>query len=142
LGVLSGGSGALWAAGIVDRDSLSGAGACWGGLAGAVGGGSGGVSVAAAATSVFAGSAVGAGAAADGSLALLGGEAACAAGDGMTVCVARSGATVRSEAGASTACGLGCDGSGLEAARSDPDRATCIAAPTQMAPASARPVAT
>jgi hypothetical protein len=121
LGVLSGGSGALWAAGIEeDRASLSGAEAWGGGLAGVVGGGSGGVSVAVAATSVFAGTAVG-GAAADGPLAPLGGWAACAAGDGMTVCAAGSGATVRSEAGAATASGWGCDRSGLEAARSDRD---------------------
>jgi len=141
LGVRSGGRGALWVAGILDRASLSGAGACGGGLAGEVGGGSGGVSVAVAATSVFAGTAVG-GAAADGSRALLGGETAFVAGGGMSVCAAGSGAAVRSETGASTACALGCDGSGFEAARSDRDRATCIAAPTQMATARVRAVAT
>jgi hypothetical protein len=136
LGVLSGGSGALWAAGIVDRACLSGAGAWGSGLAGVMRGGSGGVSVPVAATSVFAGTTVG-GAAADGSLALLGGGAACAAGDGIPA-FAAGGGTLRCAAGASTACGFGCDGTGLEAASSDRVRANCIAAPTQMATASAR----
>jgi len=61
----------------------------------------------------------------------------------MTCCAAGSGATVRSEAGASTACGWGFDGRALEAARSDRDRATFIAAAaTQMAAANATLVAT